>query len=215
MKVAWDGTGVACEVWIVRNDGANSSQSPCGVSAAAGLPLSLTSSVGPVEWGAECNVIEGLTCRLGAPSEDGYLSAIWMWTPPEGHYALEILNYGGREGIVRSDVDGLYGYHQGVLSPYPLRCGLDATPGAVVFGLQCSQAFPAGTTVTLTALPVDGFEFAGWSGGGCSGTGACEVVLDRSYKVTPSFTPVAQGPPPPTTTRPEPGTGTLDANHEL
>jgi uncharacterized delta-60 repeat protein len=38
------------------------------------------------------------------------------------------------------------------------------------------HAFGAGP-VTLTAIPRDGFIFAGWSGGGCSGTGTCLVHM--------------------------------------
>jgi uncharacterized delta-60 repeat protein len=53
------------------------------------------------------------------------------------------------------------------------------------------HAFAAGT-VTLTATPWEGYLFAGWSGGGCSGTGTCQVQMsggvsgDRS--VTATFT---------------------------
>src|SRR5436190_15597443 len=40
----------------------------------------------------------------------------------------------------------------------------------------CSHSYTAGSSVTLTASPASGSSFGGWSGGGCSGTGACTVT---------------------------------------
>jgi hypothetical protein len=42
--------------------------------------------------------------------------------------------------------------------------------------------------VTLTATPVGGSALTGWSGGGCSGTGACQVTMDQARAVTATFT---------------------------
>jgi uncharacterized delta-60 repeat protein/uncharacterized repeat protein (TIGR02543 family) len=54
------------------------------------------------------------------------------------------------------------------------------------------HAFAAGT-VTLTATPWDGYLFAGWSGGGCSGTGTCQVQMSGGVtgdqSITATFTP--------------------------
>jgi uncharacterized protein YjdB len=44
---------------------------------------------------------------------------------------------------------------------------------------NCSAAFNKGTLVTLTA----GIGFSGWSGGGCSGTGTCQVTLNTDTSV--------------------------------
>ncbi|MBK7660165.1 MAG: hypothetical protein IPJ28_13935 [Betaproteobacteria bacterium] len=51
----------------------------------------------------------------------------------------------------------------------------------------CTQAYPGGTVVTLTASPVAGSVFAGWSGEGCTGTGACVVTVDAAKNVTAAF----------------------------
>ena len=52
---------------------------------------------------------------------------------------------------------------------------------------SCSYAFDDGTVVTLTASP-DGYSsFAGWSGGGCSGQGACELTIGADTTVTATF----------------------------
>ena len=52
----------------------------------------------------------------------------------------------------------------------------------------CSASYAAGTSVTLTALASAGSVFTGWSGGGCSGTGTCTVVLNSDQSVTATFT---------------------------
>jgi hypothetical protein len=53
-------------------------------------------------------------------------------------------------------------------------------------GADCVEMYAAGATVVLTATPSVGV-FAGWSGGGCSGTGPCSIVVDGAITVTASF----------------------------
>jgi hypothetical protein len=55
-------------------------------------------------------------------------------------------------------------------------------------GAACSNAYPNGSIVSLIANPAQGSAFAGWSGGGCSGTGACIVTLTGDTAVTATFT---------------------------
>lgn len=70
---------------------------------------------------------------------------------------------GGGEGIVTS-------------SPTGINCGED-----------CSEVFPSGTLVTLTANAGIGSVFAGW-GGACSGFDAsCDVTMNQSLQVTANF----------------------------
>ncbi len=54
---------------------------------------------------------------------------------------------------------------------------------------DCTESFASGATVTLTATSIGGSTFAGWSGGGCSGTAAtCVVTLSADTTVTATFT---------------------------
>ena len=48
-----------------------------------------------------------------------------------------------------------------------------SSPAGINCGATCSANFNNGSSVTLTASPATGSSFAGWSGGGCSGTGTC------------------------------------------
>jgi hypothetical protein len=62
-----------------------------------------------------------------------------------------------------------------------------SAPAGVDCGADCSEAFAAGTSVTLSATPLDGSSFGGWSGGGCSGTAACTVTLNAATTVSARF----------------------------
>lgn len=63
-----------------------------------------------------------------------------------------------------------------------------SVPDGIACGGDCSETFTRGATVTLTATPASDSEFAGWSGGGCSGTGSCTVTLGAGAAVTATFT---------------------------
>jgi len=62
-----------------------------------------------------------------------------------------------------------------------------SAPSGINCGTDCAESYGSGTTVTLTASPAAGSSFAGWSGGGCSGTGVCEVTLNANTTVTATF----------------------------
>lgn len=61
-------------------------------------------------------------------------------------------------------------------------CGV---PSSAIF--PCIISSPSGVIVTLTAQADTNSIFAGWSGGGCSGTGTCSVTMDTAKSVTASF----------------------------
>jgi Divergent InlB B-repeat domain len=51
----------------------------------------------------------------------------------------------------------------------------------------CSATYPVGGSVSLTATANPGSKFAGWHGGGCSGTGACTVTMNSDQSVIATF----------------------------
>jgi cysteine-rich repeat protein len=55
-------------------------------------------------------------------------------------------------------------------------------------GIDCNEQVNTGTVVTLTAAPNGDSVFAGWTGGGCSGTGNCVVTVNQATTVNAQFT---------------------------
>jgi hypothetical protein len=54
----------------------------------------------------------------------------------------------------------------------------------------CTHSYLNGTVVTLAETPAVGSTFGGWSGGGCTGTGACTVTMSSDQTVTATFTAI-------------------------
>lgn len=132
------------------------------------VTLTATATAGSVfaGWsGAGCSGTG--TCQA-AMNGDQAVTATFATAPPVTH-TLTVSRSGTGSGTVTS-------------SPAGISCGS-----------TCSDAFAAGTQVTLSATAAAGSVFAGW-GGGCSGTGTCVVTLGGDTTVTATFTAM---PPPP------------------
>jgi len=62
-----------------------------------------------------------------------------------------------------------------------------SAPAGVSCGAACAVPYDRGTRVKLAAMPTPGSMFDGWSGGGGSGTGPCDVTLSGSLTVMATF----------------------------
>jgi Divergent InlB B-repeat domain len=56
-------------------------------------------------------------------------------------------------------------------------------------GTACFATFAPGAAVTLNAVADSGYTFTGWVGGGCTGSGACQVTSGSSNVVEATFAP--------------------------
>ena len=66
---------------------------------------------------------------------------------------------------------------------------VSSSPTGINCGSTCTASFTQGSSVTLTATPDTGSTFAGFTGGGCSGTGlTCTVPMTSAQSVTATFT---------------------------
>lgn len=61
-----------------------------------------------------------------------------------------------------------------------------SSPAGIDCGTTCSASYSGGT-ITLTPQADNCATFAGWSGGGCSGTGTCIVTMTTDTTVTATF----------------------------
>jgi List-Bact-rpt repeat protein/PKD domain-containing protein len=83
--------------------------------------------------------------------------------PPPTRYTLTVLRAGTGSGTVASSRAGIF-------------CGG-----------KCEKEYEDEENVTLIPTPASGSTFAGWSGGGCAGTGICRVTMDTAKSVTATF----------------------------
>jgi len=64
---------------------------------------------------------------------------------------------------------------------------LTSSPAGINCGGDCTEDFKVGTKITLKAKADTNSTFTGWSGGGCSGTGTCAVIMNADIAVTAAF----------------------------
>jgi murein peptide amidase A len=87
-----------------------------------------------------------------------------------------------------------------------------SSPAGIDCGSTCSHEFAVGTRVTLTATAGAGSFFTGWSEGGCSGIGTCEVTLSTAESVTATFGIVPSDDNPLSVTKAGSGSGTVTSS---
>ena len=152
----------------------------CSASFQQGTQVTLTATPAPGStfsgWsGAGCPATGTCTVTMSAAES---VTATFSPIPP---VTLTVAEAGTGAGLVTSN-------------PLGINCSASSN--------QCAAQFAVGTKVTLTASASGQSTFAGWSGGGCGGTGSCVVTLGVNTTVTATFNP------PVTLTVAEAGTGT-------
>jgi hypothetical protein len=148
---------------------------------------------GSASVGAPFSIVSGASYTLGAGASQ---TVTVRFRPTSAtSYVANVSFTGGGDTLTRS----VSGSGTGSSSTTPTltvtRAGtgsgtVTSSPSGITCGSDCTQSYTAGTRVTLTASAASGSRFAGWSGGGCSGTGTCSVTLNASTGVTATFSPV-------------------------
>ena len=114
--------------------------------------------------GGGSNVVRGVTADINAVRDTGQTPIVTI--TPVNSRRLTVSTNGTGAGTVTSG----------------------DTPQTINCGTACKSNYTTGSTVTLTATPVSGSRFAGWSGGGCSGNAStCTVTMDVFQTVTATF----------------------------
>jgi YD repeat-containing protein len=60
-------------------------------------------------------------------------------------------------------------------------------PPGIDCGTDCTEIYDIGSVVRLAASAAAGSRFAGWAGGGCTGTNDCDVTMNGDRTVTATF----------------------------
>ncbi len=64
---------------------------------------------------------------------------------------------------------------------------ITSVPAGIDCNTNCTANFASGSEIILNATAATGSTFTGWSGGICSGTGACTVQLTAAQTITATF----------------------------
>jgi len=72
---------------------------------------------------------------------------------------------------------------------------VSSSPAGIDCGTTCTASFAPGTTVTLTAAPMKGYDFSDWAGACTGSKTTCTLSITAAMSATATF--VAQAPPPP------------------
>jgi YVTN family beta-propeller protein len=163
LTVVEAGTGAGLVTSKPAGINCSSTSNQCAAPFAAGsqVTLSASASVGSSFSGWSGSGCSGTgTCQVTL-SADTTVTATFKQKPTTN--MLSVALTGGGSGTVTS------------------------TPSGINCGPTCTASFDTGTQITLSAAAASGSTFAGWSGGGCSGTNGCTLTLNADTIVTASF----------------------------
>src|SRR2546422_555841 len=161
LTVAVNNVGTGSGTVTSNDGGINNCGASCSASYDSGTPVTLTArpATGSIFTGWRgCGAGSGTTCTVAM---NAARSVTAIFAPQT--FTLSVTRQGN--GTVTS------------ISP----------DGRIDCGSACSASYNSGTVVTLRATPGLLYAFAGWSGGGCSGTGDCVVTLRANTTVTARF----------------------------
>jgi hypothetical protein len=168
LSVAETGTGSGTVTSSPSGINCSTTNNQCASGFASGTPVTLSAAPAPFSstftgWsGAGCSGTG--PCVVTMNQAQNVTATFTQVT-----YPLDIVESGTGTGQVTS-------------SPAGIVCSLTRS--------QCSAAFVGGTAVTLPASAAAGSSFAGWSGGGCTGTAPCTVTMSTVQIVTAAFTQI-------------------------
>ena len=162
LSVSLTGTGAGA---VTSSPGAIDCPGSCADSYNGGTLVTLTATPdGTSTFAAwtNCTPTGTFTCQTTVNAATSVTAEFTRIT-----YSLAVTKSGGGDGQIWSS------------SPVGINCA----PGCA----SQSADFDADTVVTLNAVADGNSAFAGWSGGGCSGTGPCAVTMDAAKSVTATF----------------------------
>lgn len=123
----------------------------------------------------------------------------------------------------QDDIDGVTAIYGNGIATFPLsitKSGngsgtVTSNPSGISCGIDCSESYVSGVSVTLTATPALGSNFSGWSGACANTSGTCTVTMSAAYSVTATFSLAATEPPIVVSVDPENGSTGVSASANI
>jgi uncharacterized repeat protein (TIGR02543 family) len=169
---------------VVNNDGGTATETDWTLSAAGPTPITGAG-------GVEGDVSAGTYTLSESAGPPGYSAGSWVCVGGSQSGASVTLTAGQSATCTITNDDNAPVEHTLDVTIDPSGTGIGSVSSDLA-GISCpgdcTQAYADSTSVTLTAAPDAGSEFAGWSGGGCSGSAlTCPVTMDGPKSVTATF----------------------------
>ena len=146
----------------------------------------VTSNPAGIDCGGDCAEIYGAMAEvtLTATPTPGSIFTGWISGPCVGTSPCDVVMHDSKSVTA-----------QFAVATYPLTVLVEgngqgqvsSSPDGITCGADCTETYPYGTLVTLTATPQPSSVFAGWTGA-CSETGVCQVSMTDAKTVTAQFT---------------------------
>ena len=149
---------------------------------------------GPAPAGSEAGVLfplDGVAAALSGliPDQTFAISSTQVSNLKAGQHYFNIHSATFPDGEIRGQIGALPMLTATTGGTGSANSAISSNPVGITCGGDCTEAYSSGTTVTLTAgSPAGGSFFAGWTGGGCAGTGTCIVTLTADTTVTAVYT---------------------------
>jgi phospholipase C len=197
--VGWSGgcsgSGATCKVTLNDSTQVTASFTSSPVfSLTVNLKGSGKGTVASTPAGINCvttcsgNFANGTKVTLSATAATGSYFAGWTNGACSGGNSVCVLTINSSQQVTATFTSSL----GAVLTVLPAGLGVGtvtSSPAGINCGITCIASFTPGTQVTLTESADGSDTFAGWSGGGCSGTSpTCVLTLTANQQVTTNFT---------------------------
>lgn len=143
---------------------------------------SLASSPAGIDCPGTCNAsfVEGTSVQVTATPDSGWTFSHWDGNCSGSNPVCNVVMSANRVVVARFlQLFNLNVFMAGEGS-------VNIQPDNITCTSNCTETFPDGDTVTLTATPDPGYHFVGWTGA-CTGTGTCNLSMTSNRSVAAEF----------------------------
>jgi len=160
---------------------------PLSVNKAGSGVGTVTSNPAGINCGGDCseNYLSGTSVTLSAAADPGSTFAGWSGEGCTGTGSC-VVSMTAARSVTATFGTATQNYNLTVNRTGSGTGTVTSSQTGIACGIDCSEAYPSGSSITLNAAADPGSSFTGWSGD-CSGTGSCVVSMTAARSVTATF----------------------------